>query len=263
MPEARDPRLFIDGLTLRRYQRQALAWMIDREKKRYVTEESCTGLSVGGVGGSPAAEGGAASAGDTSLLAVEYGGGGGASGEERVLMRDGCVRVVSWEGSATNGGGDADCGGGAGVAMHPLWERRAAASRVVPQAAAAASTGSIFDSPEVELDGETSSAAGGEESALLAQPEAFYVNVYSRRFQREFPPASLGCRGGILADEMGMGKTVMLLALILSDKERRQDEEPQQDGGEDYAKDKSDDDDDDDEDVGGAPVVGDGPPTIC
>lgn len=122
------------------------------------------------------------------------------------MIRDGSVRVASWDATVTNGGGGADCGGGPGVAMHPLWEKRAAASRIVQQAAATA--GGIFDGPDagVLLDGGSSAAQGGEEKALLSQPEAFYVNVYSRRFQREFPPASLGCRGGILADEMGMGK---------------------------------------------------------
>lgn len=216
MPEARDPKLFVRGLTLRRYQRQALAWMIEREKKRYVTEEDCTGLSMGratagdssgaGVaevcgtsGGKPASAGGSPGTGESS------GGGGGQC--KGVFLRDGRIRVASWDRSATDGAGGADYGGGAGVAMHPLWERRAAASRVAVTAASAStcSSGGLFD-----LAGEggvvSSVAAGGDHTPVLAQPEMFFVNIYSRRFQREFPPASLGCRGGILADEMGMGK---------------------------------------------------------
>ncbi len=220
MPEARDPKLFVRGLTLRRYQRQALAWMIEREKKRYVTEEDCTGLSMGraatresGGGAGAAAAGGVSGGGGApagGLLGTgesSSGGGGGDGDPERVFLRDGCIRVASWDRSATDGAGGADCGGGAGIAMHPLWERRAAASRVAVAAASASasSSGGLFD-----LAGEaglvSSGAAGGDHTPVLAQPETFFVNIYSRRFQREFPPASLGCRGGILADEMGMGK---------------------------------------------------------
>ncbi|CAM9826592.1 unnamed protein product, partial [Ectocarpus sp. 6 AP-2014] len=214
MPEARDPRLFVDGLALRRYQRQALAWMIQREKKRYVTEEDCTGLS------SVTAAAAAADAGEGAV--EEESGGGG------VAIRDGRVRVASWGGASSNTkqGGSGDCGGGPGVAMHPLWERRAAASIVVRKEASGDCL-DLFGGSGKDDDDDDSNAGGGEDNRapqlVLSQPEAFFVNVYSRRFQREFPPASLGCRGGILADEMGMGKTVMLLSLILSDKERRQE----------------------------------------
>ncbi|CAN0492859.1 unnamed protein product, partial [Ectocarpus sp. 12 AP-2014] len=216
MPEARDPRLFVDGLTLRRYQRQALAWMIQREKKRYVTEEDCTGLST---------ETAAAAAADAGEGAVEEESGGGGGG---VAIRDGRVRVASWGGPSsanTKQGGSGDCGGGPGVAMHPLWERRAAASIVVRKEASGDCL-DLFGGSGMGDGDDDNNAGGGEKGApqlVLSQPEAFFVNVYSRRFQREFPPASLGCRGGILADEMGMGKTVMLLSLILSDKERRQE----------------------------------------
>lgn len=231
MPEARGPKLFVDGLTLRRYQRQALAWMIQREKKRYVTEEDCTGLSMGG--GAAAARAAAAGGGagepveeeDIPVGAAESGrDGGSSSAQSKVSIRDGCVRVASWGRLSAAGGaaGGSDCGGGAHVALHPLWERRAAASVVVPMTtktgAASTGTGGIFDVSEGSLDDDygaglvprsdtvETAAGAGEQVTLLSQPEAFYVNVYSRRFQREFPPASLGCRGGILADEMGMGK---------------------------------------------------------
>lgn len=223
MPEARDPKLFVDGLTLRRYQRQALAWMIQREKKRYVTEEDCTGLSMGGgVPATRAAAGGATDGGpaeEDNPPGAADSGGGSSSAEGSASIRDGCVCVASWSLSATNGAGGSDCGGGTGVAMHPLWERRAAASvviRTTTTAAATASGGGLFDPSEGSVDDDgaglvpmsstAGAAAAGEQVSLLSQPEAFYVNVYSRRFQREFPPASLGCRGGILADEMGMGK---------------------------------------------------------
>lgn len=230
MPEAPDPRLFVEGLTLRRYQRQALAWMINREKKRYVTEEDCTGLSMGGGGGG-VTEVGPAEVDDKTPGAAESNGScSSGSAEGNVSIRDGCVYVASWGRRSARGGAAGGAGGGGGgteVAMHPLWERRAAASiavRATTKAAAAAApaSGGLFDLPGAIFDddfgvglvprsgtAETSAAtaaAAGEQLSPLSHPEAFYVNVYSRRFQREFPPASLGCRGGILADEMGMGK---------------------------------------------------------
>jgi DNA repair protein RAD5 len=48
-----------------------------------------------------------------------------------------------------------------------------------------------------------------------------YVNPYSRTTQMEKPPVIQQCRGGILADEMGMGKTIEMLSLLASDKEER------------------------------------------
>ena len=48
----------------------------------------------------------------------------------------------------------------------------------------------------------------------------FYVNPFSRQYRADFPLALQGCRGGIIADEMGMGKTVMLLALVVASQKR-------------------------------------------
>lgn len=211
MPDCADPRLFVDGLALRRYQRQALAWMIERERRRYVTEEDCTGLSVG-----PSAQEGGVTVG-SSISAISDGGpqdgeladmaskqSSGESGfaeNDAVSIRDGAVHVAAWE------AGGRDIGGGVGVAIHPLWERRAAAAKARPPSTPAAPSGrSTFS----EVAGEGRRAADTDGTGSLSCPEAFYVNVYSRRFQREFPRASLGCRGGILADEMGMGKVVFL-----------------------------------------------------
>ena len=223
MPEAPSPKLFVNGLSLRRYQKQALAWMIQREKRRYVTEEDCTGLALGdtcskdrGGVGSPSPPGGGATAessagessGDCLVVKANGGGAGGGGGggvegggADDVVVRDGRVYVSSWEFAAAKGG---NCGGGAGVTVHPLWERRAAAflTRTV-SAKPSCFLGDGFGGEGGSEDGAEGEGGG---VGVLSEPEAFYVNVYSRRFQREIPPASLGCQGGILADEMGMGK---------------------------------------------------------
>lgn len=200
MPEAADPKLFADGLALRRYQRQALAWMIQREKKRYVSEEDCTGLSLISSSQHAAtrpeeASSAAASPAPESGVAV------GSDGGDGVVVRDGCVHVSAWESAA---GGD--CGGGSGVSIHPLWERRAAASLARGSAITSFSSSILALGGGRENGREAAGGVGETGGRCLSHPEVFYVNVYSRRFQREFPPASLGCRGGILADEMGMGK---------------------------------------------------------
>ncbi|KAI0756307.1 SNF2 family N-terminal domain-containing protein [Daedaleopsis nitida] len=49
---------------------------------------------------------------------------------------------------------------------------------------------------------------------LTADERSFYFNEYSGELSLEFPKAERKCKGGILADEMGMGKTIMLSALI-------------------------------------------------
>ncbi|KAI5835930.1 hypothetical protein K523DRAFT_367986 [Schizophyllum commune Tattone D] len=56
--------------------------------------------------------------------------------------------------------------------------------------------------------------APGEVIDLTADERPFYFNPYSGELSLEFPRTERTCRGGILADEMGMGKTIMLSALI-------------------------------------------------
>ncbi|CAM9214959.1 unnamed protein product, partial [Discosporangium mesarthrocarpum] len=170
--------------------------------------------------------------------------GGGGDGQAPISIRDGAVQVSDW----SQVGGDKGSHGAAGEgsellgALHPLWVSRVAVTRSIePVQPLETDTGGNDDLWGIsskwrqrkrgwgvessapgrgdEVGAEASAGDGsGAGSFHLMEPVVYFVNACSRRFQLEFPPASLGCRGGILADEMGMGKTIMLLALILSDK---------------------------------------------
>ncbi|KAI0095220.1 SNF2 family N-terminal domain-containing protein [Irpex rosettiformis] len=62
----------------------------------------------------------------------------------------------------------------------------------------------------------------------LTDERPFYFNEYSGELSLEFPVAERKFKGGILADQMGMGKTIMLSALIQT---ARTPEEPPADQG--------------------------------
>ncbi|ETW09806.1 hypothetical protein H310_00284 [Aphanomyces invadans] len=47
-------------------------------------------------------------------------------------------------------------------------------------------------------------------------PTPFYINTFERVVSLCIPPPPRPCLGGILADDMGMGKTIMILALVLA-----------------------------------------------
>jgi hypothetical protein len=82
-------------------------------------------------------------------------------------------------------------------------------------------------------DGEDVGNGGGAVADLLRQNPlwircalaqagagALYANPYSRATRIAPPRQPAACRGGILADDMGMGKTICVLALVLADKAR-------------------------------------------
>lgn len=54
---------------------------------------------------------------------------------------------------------------------------------------------------------------------LTEDEKPFYFNPYSGELSLEFPKSELKLKGGVLADEMGMGKTIMLSALIHTNKD--------------------------------------------
>jgi len=55
---------------------------------------------------------------------------------------------------------------------------------------------------------------GNDVIDLTQDDKPFYFNPYSGELSLDFPKAERPCKGGILADEMGMGKTIMISALI-------------------------------------------------
>ena len=62
-------------------------------------------------------------------------------------------------------------------------------------------------------------------NATRTQAISFYVHPFFRKAVAVSPPTPKPCRGGILADSMGLGKTVMLLSLIEASKEEDGDQE--------------------------------------
>ncbi|XP_024376643.1 DNA repair protein RAD5A isoform X1 [Physcomitrium patens] len=51
---------------------------------------------------------------------------------------------------------------------------------------------------------------------LSEENTTFYLNLFSGEASLEFPSASSAARGGILADAMGLGKTVMMISVVMA-----------------------------------------------
>nr|KYP61038.1 Putative SWI/SNF-related matrix-associated actin-dependent regulator of chromatin subfamily A member 3-like 3 [Cajanus cajan] len=67
----------------------------------------------------------------------------------------------------------------------------------------------------------------------ICKGRTIYVNIFTGEASKKFPKSTLMARGGILADAMGLGKTVMTIALILSNPGRGNSENKDVENGDD------------------------------
>ncbi|KAL6577426.1 hypothetical protein OROMI_011702 [Orobanche minor] len=75
--------------------------------------------------------------------------------------------------------------------------------------------------PRNEVEGNDSTASGvAEEMGSEWRGLVIYVNAFSGDATTEFPSILQMARGGILADSMGLGKTIMTISLLLTHSER-------------------------------------------
>mmetsp|Transcript_6355 Transcript_6355/g.13370 ORF Transcript_6355/g.13370 Transcript_6355/m.13370 type:complete len:1327 (+) Transcript_6355:185-4165(+) len=183
LPELSDPIGFKAGIELRPYQRQALYWMCRREG--YICEEMDTD--------SNSDNGGSETGGDMDLLA-ELAGTTSTNSDPSIVMYgskaiscDCGPVVVSDDNVASSSIPVVDYGqtnpSRKKYIHHPLWRRRFLATDD------------------------------------LTTVYSFYVNELLGIASCAPPNPPKQCVGGILADSMGLGKTVMLLSLILTTKE--------------------------------------------
>ena len=144
------------SLTLKPFQRHAVAWMLCREASGERNDEATKDL------------------------------GGGRGDGDRLVCADGPVTLVSTESlpresSSTSAAAAApEAGASSTAAAVALWEKRWLAGRW-----------------SIVAD-----AVSGEETLQLAEPLAFWVNPYGRRWRVDPPPVPRATAGGILADEM-------------------------------------------------------------
>eukprot|EP00958_Prasinococcus_capsulatus_P020557 scaffold2697_cov392-Prasinococcus_capsulatus_cf.AAC.7 len=87
--------------------------------------------------------------------------------------------------------------------LHPCWE-----SYCLPR------QGNQLEPETIVLTDHTPNTSERKLSQRAARGETLYHNVFTGEVQLAFPSSAHTCRGGILADSMGLGKTVMTAALL-------------------------------------------------
>lgn len=193
-PELPDPAGFKPNVTLRPYQRQALHWMSRRENDSQNSDVVKKELEFLSELHASSTGGGTAAERAPADRSIPF-----PRNEAGVSCDRGPVAVspklveVGDGIPALNGMSDPKY-------VHPLWQRRYLA-----------------------MD----DAEGGK----LYSPLAFYVNELLGTARASPPRPPRQCRGGILADAMGLGKTVMLLALVLQGKSDDDDGDGEDGGG--------------------------------
>eukprot|EP01038_Epipyxis_sp_PR26KG_P014903 gene14903-20043_t len=185
LPESAKPFLLTDDINMKPYQLQALHWMTTREKGTAEDDVHTKDFSAQNIN-----------------MEVENNGESSNSdmmNKESIVEED--IIIIPPEGllqcqtnNAKSQKFNLDC--------NPLW---------FPIVSIRADK---FDCPQ-QIQREKSRTTAKSDLVI------FYWNRYSQRIQKQLPYAPKPCKGGILAHEMGLGKTVMTLALILLDKEKR------------------------------------------
>jgi hypothetical protein len=194
LPDATQPHMFTEhSVTLRSYQRQALHWMMERERhaNTKTSHEFQRQLELLAELAREGEEGKKQSNKRSSIFEPTSAG---------CEVECDCGPVVVSEKTALQ---STTLDGVVDPVIHPLWQRRFVWKR---------------------QEHESTSRTGKMESNNITKPYvySFYVNELLKTASKDAPDPPKECVGGILADAMGLGKTVMLLALIGKDKEERE-----------------------------------------
>ena len=201
LPESPDPVNLQSHVQLRSYQRQALYWMTEREHQSQANRDESYKADKDEL--DILLE--LAQEYKSKALAVSLGSSSSLISNPNLEPTDSTVEI------------QCDCGpvlvsrkkareantlqGDVNPVHHPLWSKRYLVSTTI--------------SPEAR-------GAHGDAVQLGSEVFVFYVNELFRVATSTPPHPPRRCNGGIMADCMGLGKTVMLLALILKSKEEEQ-----------------------------------------
>ena len=194
LPEATQPQMFTEhSVTLKCYQRQALHWMMERERHAN-TKSSLEFQQQLEMLAELAREGEDCKTKIPTTSSIFE------PKSESCHIKCDCGPVAVSEKMAiesTTLDGEKD------PVIHPLWQRRFVWNRQEQK--------SISRAGKIESNNDTNPPV-----------YSFYVNELLKTASKDAPDPPKECVGGILADAMGLGKTVMLLALIGKDKEDRE-----------------------------------------
>jgi hypothetical protein len=191
LPEAEDPKGFLNGITLRPYQRQALYWMNKREQdgeSREDLEKQLTLLSDMACS-------------DQQRKATPT-----VQGKDEIVCDCGPVRVTEQARKRSK-----TVEGETNPVQHPLWKQRFLASQSMDKTLSFY-VNELLGVATHRVPPPPSPCSGGVRKNRVVPHAAFII-------AESLTPLLLLLQ--ILADSMGLGKTVICMALILKAKEDR------------------------------------------